>query len=59
MGIVLQVQNCTVFYPVWQKYLLTRSLAVTGSVNQKGEIQAIGGVTYKIEGSMIYAKKEV
>lgn len=27
-----------------------QSLAVTGSVNQCGEIQAIGGVTYKIEG---------
>lgn len=25
-------------------------IAVTGSVNQKGEIQAIGGVTYKVEG---------
>ncbi|KYC45821.1 MAG: Archaeal Lon protease [Candidatus Methanofastidiosum methylothiophilum] len=25
-------------------------LAVTGSVNQKGEVQAIGGVNYKIEG---------
>ncbi len=25
-------------------------IAVTGSVNQRGEIQAVGGVTYKIEG---------
>jgi predicted ATP-dependent protease len=25
-------------------------IAVTGSVNQKGEIQPVGGVTYKIEG---------
>ncbi len=29
---------------------IDQSLAVTGSVNQKGEIQAIGGVTQKIEG---------
>jgi predicted ATP-dependent protease len=29
---------------------LTQSIAVTGSVNQKGEVQAIGGVNQKIEG---------
>ncbi len=29
---------------------LKQSLAVTGSVNQKGEVQAIGGVNQKIEG---------
>ncbi|MBI4492947.1 MAG: AAA family ATPase [Chloroflexi bacterium] len=29
---------------------LRQSLAVTGSVNQRGEIQAVGGVTRKIEG---------
>ncbi|MFQ5745113.1 MAG: Lon protease family protein, partial [Acidobacteriota bacterium] len=29
---------------------LQQGIAVTGSVNQKGEIQAIGGVDYKIEG---------
>ncbi|MBU7042661.1 MAG: AAA family ATPase [Theionarchaea archaeon] len=29
---------------------LTQELAVTGSVNQKGEVQAIGGVNHKIEG---------
>ncbi len=29
---------------------LAQSIAVTGSVNQKGEIQAIGGVNQKIEG---------
>ena len=29
---------------------INQQLAVTGSVNQWGEIQAIGGVTYKIEG---------
>jgi lon-related putative ATP-dependent protease len=29
---------------------IRQSLAVTGSINQKGEVQAIGGATYKIEG---------
>ena len=29
---------------------INQGLAVTGSVNQRGEIQAIGGATYKIEG---------
>lgn len=29
---------------------INQSLAVTGSVNQRGEVQAIGGATYKIEG---------
>lgn len=29
---------------------LKQSIAVTGSVNQKGELQPIGGVNYKIEG---------
>jgi predicted ATP-dependent protease len=29
---------------------IKQSIAVTGSVNQKGEIQAIGGVNEKIEG---------
>jgi lon-related putative ATP-dependent protease len=29
---------------------IKQSLAVTGSVNQKGEVQAIGGATHKIEG---------
>ena len=29
---------------------ISQSLAVTGSVNQKGEVQAIGGVNEKIEG---------
>ncbi len=33
---------------------IRQDLAVTGSVNQKGEIQAIGGVTYKIEGTASY-----
>lgn len=27
-----------------------QSLAVTGSVNQRGEVQAVGGVTHKVEG---------
>jgi ATP-dependent Lon protease len=29
---------------------IKQSIAVTGSINQKGEVQAIGGVNYKIEG---------
>lgn len=29
---------------------INQSIAVTGSVNQRGEIQAIGGVTQKVEG---------
>ena len=29
---------------------LKQGIAVTGSVNQKGEVQAVGGVTRKVEG---------
>src|SRR5437867_12725229 len=29
---------------------IKQGIAVTGSVNQNGEIQAIGGINYKIEG---------
>ncbi len=36
---------------------INQNLAVTGSVNQKGEIQAIGGVTQKIEGFFKLCKK--
>ncbi|MBE5865930.1 MAG: ATP-dependent protease [Lachnospiraceae bacterium] len=36
---------------------IAQNLAVTGSVNQKGEIQAIGGVTQKIEGFFKLCKK--
>lgn len=36
---------------------LKQYIAVTGSVNQKGEIQAIGGVNYKIEGFFDCCKK--
>lgn len=36
---------------------IRQDLAVTGSVNQKGEIQAIGGVTHKIEGFYDLCKK--
>jgi predicted ATP-dependent protease len=32
------------------EYPLTQSLAITGSMNQRGEVQAIGGVNEKIEG---------
>ena len=36
---------------------INQELAVTGSVNQRGEIQAIGGVTYKIEGFFDLCRK--
>lgn len=29
---------------------INQGIAVTGSINQRGDVQAIGGVTYKIEG---------
>ena len=35
---------------------LSQSIAVTGSVNQHGEIQAVGGVTTKIEGFFAICK---
>ncbi len=38
---------------------IDQGIAVTGSVNQKGEIQPIGGVTEKIEGFLMYVIKEV
>ncbi len=36
---------------------ITQSLAVTGSVNQMGEIQAVGGVTQKVEGFFLLCQK--
>lgn len=36
---------------------INQEIAVTGSINQRGEIQAIGGVTYKIEGFFDLCKK--
>ena len=36
---------------------IRQDLAVTGSVNQKGEIKAIGGVTQKIEGFFDLCRK--
>ncbi|MEO7000439.1 MAG: ATP-binding protein [Ktedonobacterales bacterium] len=36
---------------------IRQSLAVTGSVNQRGEVQAIGGATYKIEGFFAVCKQ--
>ncbi|MBQ4347522.1 MAG: AAA family ATPase, partial [Firmicutes bacterium] len=36
---------------------IKQGLAVTGSVNQRGEIQAIGGVTHKIEGFFDLCKR--
>jgi lon-related putative ATP-dependent protease len=37
---------------------IKQSIAVTGSVNQKGEVQAIGGVNYKLEGFYEVCKKK-
>jgi lon-related putative ATP-dependent protease len=37
---------------------LRQDIAVTGSVNQKGEVQAIGGVNHKIEGFFDCCRKE-
>jgi lon-related putative ATP-dependent protease len=37
---------------------LKQSLAVTGSVNQHGQVQAIGGVNHKIEGFFDVCKQE-
>jgi lon-related putative ATP-dependent protease len=36
---------------------IRQSIAVTGSVNQRGEIQAIGGVTQKVEGWFAVCKE--
>jgi lon-related putative ATP-dependent protease len=37
---------------------IKQSIAVTGSVNQKGEVQAIGGVNHKIEGFFDCCRKK-
>jgi lon-related putative ATP-dependent protease len=37
---------------------IKQGIAVTGSVNQQGEVQAIGGVNYKIEGFFEVCKAE-
>ena len=37
---------------------IRQGIAVTGSVNQKGQIQAIGGVNYKIEGFFEVCKEK-
>lgn len=37
---------------------IDQSIAVTGSINQFGEIQPIGGVTYKVEGYYSVCKKK-
>ena len=37
---------------------IKQGIAVTGSVNQKGEVQAIGGVNYKIEGFYDVCRKK-
>jgi len=42
--------NCTPLLSALAEAPINQSLAVTGSVNQHGHIQAIGGVNEKIEG---------
>ncbi|WP_058486304.1 ATP-binding protein [Defluviitalea phaphyphila] len=37
---------------------INQGIAVTGSINQKGEIQPIGGVSYKIEGFFKFCKSK-
>ena len=50
MVIVLQVQNFMDYLSSLSEIPINQSIAVTGSVNQKGQIQPIGGVNEKIEG---------
>jgi len=50
MAIAHLLQKSMLFFPVFQKFPIRQDIAVTGSVNQKGEIQPIGGVNLKIEG---------
>ncbi len=50
MGIVLLAPSYMVCYLVCLVFLLTNQLLLLGSVNQKGQIQPIGGVNEKIEG---------
>ena len=40
------------------KIPLKQNIAVTGSMNQKGEIQVVGGITEKIEGFYSTCKKQ-
>ncbi len=47
---MLLVQNYMVYYLVCLVFLLINRLLLPGSVNQKGQIQPIGGVNEKIEG---------
>lgn len=42
--------SCTPLISSISQLPLKQSLAVTGSVNQRGEIQPVGGVTEKVEG---------
>ncbi len=42
--------NSLLCFLLYQRYQLIRGLRYTGSVNQYGQIQAIGGVNEKIEG---------
>ncbi len=46
----LQAPNYTAILSALSGLPIKQNIAVTGSVNQKGEVQAIGGVNEKIEG---------
>lgn len=37
---------------------IKQNIAVTGSINQKGEIQVVGGVTHKVEGFYYICKEK-
>ena len=50
MAIAPLPPKCSPFSPAFSGLGLRQETAVTGSVNQKGEIQPIGGVNQKIEG---------
>jgi hypothetical protein len=47
--------SCTPSSQRWPGY---QSVAVTGSINQRGEIQAVGGATTKIEGFFAVCKAQ-
>ena len=46
----LPARNSTLYFRALSGLPIKQNIAVTGSVNQKGEVQAIGGVNEKIEG---------
>ena len=57
MEIAQQVLNYTLLSSL-SKIPLKQSIAATGSMNQKGEIQVVGGISEKIEGFYSACKKQ-